>query len=45
MHIGAIIAYHPIIFSGMTRMDPSERVPRIVMRYSHLLFVMQMYQE
>ena len=34
MHIGAIIAYHPLIFSGMKRMDPSERVPRIVMRYS-----------
>lgn len=29
----AIIAYHPIIFSGIKKMDPTQRVPRIIMQY------------
>ena len=32
MDAGAIIAYHPIIFKGIKKMDPTERVPRIVMK-------------
>lgn len=30
----AIIAYHPIIFSGIKKMDPTQRVPRVVMQYA-----------
>ena len=33
MNAGAIITYHPIIFHGIKRLDPTERVPRILMRY------------
>ena len=32
MNAGAIIAYHPIIFHGIKRLNPVERVPRILMK-------------
>ena len=44
--VGAIIAYHPIIFSGMKKLNPMERVPRLVMQYAiKKIISMQMYKE